>query len=71
MQKGSGEADGEHQSAETICHVFPKTQNLGLIGNFIFQTEHWSGGGRKGAVVFRRFYNAINGREGVLGKDCP
>ena len=56
------------KGAETICHVFSKDPVNLSTGNFIYDRTDLEVGGRE-PFVFRRFYNAINGREGVLGKD--
>ena len=56
------------KGAETICHVFSKDPVNLSTGNFIYDRTDLEVGGRE-AFVFRRFYNAINDRSGVLGKD--
>ena len=56
------------KGAETICHAFSKDPVNLSTGNFIYDRTDLEVGGRE-PFVFRRFYNAINGREGVLGKD--
>ena len=56
------------KGAETICHAFSKDPVNLSTGNFIYDRTDLEVGGRE-AFVFRRFYNAINGREGVLGRD--
>ena len=56
------------KGAETICHAFSKDPVNLSTGNFIYDRTDQEVGGRE-PFVFRRFYNAINGREGVLGKD--
>ena len=56
------------KGAETICHVFSKDPVNLSTGNFIYDRTDLEVGGRE-PFVFRRFYNAINGREGVLGRD--
>ena len=56
------------KGAETICHAFSKDPVNLSTGNFIYDRTDLEVGGRE-PFVFRRFYNAINGREGVLGRD--
>ena len=56
------------KGAETICHAFSKDPVNLSTGNFIYDRTDLEVGGRE-AFVFRRFYNAINDRSGVLGKD--
>ena len=56
------------KGAETICHVFSKDPVNLSTGNFIYDRTDLEVGGRE-PFVFRRFYNAINDRSGVLGKD--
>ena len=56
------------KGAETICHAFSKDPVNLSTGNFIYDRTDLEVVGRE-PFVFRRFYNAINGREGVLGKD--
>ena len=56
------------KGAETICHVFSKDPVNLSTGNFIYDRTDLEVGGRE-AFVFRRFYNAINDRSGVLGED--
>ena len=56
------------KGAETICYAFSKDPVNLSTGNFIYDRTDLEVGGRE-PFVFRRFYNAINGREGVLGKD--
>ena len=56
------------KGAEAICHAFSKDPVNLSTGNFIYDRTDLEVGGRE-PFVFRRFYNAINGREGVLGRD--
>ena len=56
------------KGAETICHAFSKDPVNLSTGNFIYDRTDLEVGGRE-PFVFRRFYNAINDRSGVLGKD--
>ena len=56
------------KGAETICHAFSKDPVNLSTGNFIYDRTDLEVVGRE-PFVFRRFYNAINGREGVLGRD--
>ena len=56
------------KGAETICHAFSKDPVNLSTGNFIYDRTDLEVGGRE-PFAFRRFYNAINGREGVLGRD--
>ena len=56
------------KGAETICHAFSKDPVNLSTGNFIYDRTDLEVGGRE-PFVFRRFYNTINGREGVLGRD--
>ena len=56
------------KGAETICHAFSKDPVNLSTGNFIYDRTDLEVGGRE-PFAFRRFYNAINSREGVLGRD--
>ena len=56
------------KGAETICYAFSKDPVNLSTGNFIYDRTDLEVCGRE-AFVFRRFYNAINDRSGVLGKD--
>ena len=56
------------KGAETICYAFSKDPVNLSTGNFIYDRTDLEVGGRE-PFAFRRFYNAINGREGVLGRD--
>ena len=56
------------KGAETICYAFSKDPVNLSTGNFIYDRTDLEVDGRE-AFVFRRFYNAINDRSGVLGKD--
>ena len=56
------------KGAETVCQVFSKDPVNLSTGNFIYDRTDLEVPGRE-PFGFRRFYNAINGRKGAMGKD--
>ena len=57
------------KGAEKISTTFSKDPVNLSTGNFIYGKEDLKINGQGKPFIFRRFYNAINGYEGVLGAD--